>query len=235
MKTTLQSITRSSLATTLLGGVLTSLLAATGAAQAQTAGSWMVRGGVTRLMPDVDSGNMSAPSLPNTQIDIGNDSKFSGGVTYMLTNNWSLDFPLALPFKHDIVGAGAIAGVGKLGEVTALPITLFLQYRFNEASAALRPYLGAGVTYSKLYDETGSATLSAITGGSPSNPTTLSSDSRFGLTLQAGLTYSFNEHWFVDGALVKSFVKTKATLSTGQTIDVKLNPVAVMLGVGYKF
>lgn len=230
MKTTLHSIHSIALAS-----LLTSLLAATGAAQAQSAGSWMVRGGVTRLMPDIDSGDMSAPSLPGTKIDIGNDTRFSGGVTYMLTNNWSLDFPLALPFKHDIVGAGAIAGVGKLGEVTALPITLFLQYRFNEASTALRPYLGAGITYSKLYDETGSGRLSAITGGSPSNPTTLSSDSRFGLTLQAGVTYSFNEHWFVDGTLVKSFVKTKARLSTGQTIDVKLNPLAVMLGVGYKF
>lgn len=227
MKTTLHSIA--------LASFLTSLLATTGAAQAQSAGSWMVRGGATRLMPDIDSGNMSAPSLPGTQIDIGNDTRLSGGVTYMVTDNWSVDFPLALPFKHDIVGAGAIAGVGKLGEVTALPITLFLQYRFNEASTAFRPYLGAGVTYSKLYDEKGSATLSAITGGSPSNPTTLSSDSRFGLTLQAGISYSFNEHWFVDGALVKSFVKTKATLSTGQTIDVKLNPLAVMLGVGYKF
>ncbi len=227
MKTKLHSIA--------LASALTSLLAATGAAQAQSAGSWLVRAGATRLMPHVDSGNMSAPSLPNTKVDIGDDTKLSGGITYMVTDNWSVDFPLALPFKHDIVGAGAIAGVGKLGEVTALPITLFMQYRFNEASTAFRPYLGAGLTYSKLYDETGSATLSAITGGSPSNPTTLSSDSRFGVTLQAGVTYSLNEHWFVDGAVVKSFVKTKATLSTGQTIDVKLNPVAVMLGIGYKF
>lgn len=226
MKTTLHGIA--------LACVLTSTLAVTGA-QAQSAGSWMLRGGVTRLMPDVDSGNMSAPSLPNTQVDIGNDTRLSGGLTYMLTDNWSLDLPLALPFKHDIVGAGAISGVGTLGTVKALPITLLLQYRFNEASAPLRPYLGAGLTYSKLYDETSSATLSGITGGSPSNPTLLSTDSRFGLTFQAGLTYSLNERWFIDGAVVKSLVKTKATLSTGQTIDVKLNPIAVMLGVGYKF
>jgi outer membrane protein len=227
MKTKLHSIA--------LASLLASSLAAAGAAQAQTAGTWMLRGGVTHLMPDVDSGNMTAPSLPNTQIDVGNDTRLSGGVTYMLTNNWAIDLPLALPFKHDIVGAGAIAGAGTLGTVKALPITVFMQYRFAEANAALRPYLGAGVTYSKLYDETGSAALSGITGGSPSNPTLLSADSRFGLTLQAGLSYSFDEHWFLDGAVVKSFVKTKATLSTGQTIDAKLNPVAVMVGVGYKF
>ncbi|MFZ4289107.1 OmpW/AlkL family protein [Variovorax sp. HJSM1_2] len=218
-----------------LAGLVLSTLAATGTAHAQAAGSWMVRGGVTHLMPDVDSGYMTAPSLPGTQVDVGNDTKLSGGVTYMLTDNWAIDLPLALPFKHEIVGAGAIAGVGTLGTVKALPITLFMQYRFAEANTSLRPYLGAGLTYSKLYDETGSATLSGITGGSPSNPTLLSADSRFGLTLQAGLTYRFDEHWFVDGAVVKSFVKTKATLSTGQTIDVKLNPLVLMLGVGYKF
>ena len=44
-------------------------LAACGLASAQSAGSWMARVGVTHLAPDVDSGNLSAPSFPNTKVD----------------------------------------------------------------------------------------------------------------------------------------------------------------------
>ena len=58
---------------------------------------------------------MSAPSLPSTQVDVRSATSLSGGITYAVTDQLSLDLPVALPFKHDIVGAGAIAGVGKIG------------------------------------------------------------------------------------------------------------------------
>lgn len=44
-------------------------LAACGLASAQSAGSWLARVGVTHLAPDVNSGNLSAPSFPNTKVD----------------------------------------------------------------------------------------------------------------------------------------------------------------------
>ena len=69
------------------------------------------------------------------------------------------------------MGAGAIAGAGKLGEVKALPVTLLAQYRFGAPTAKFRPYLGAGPTYAKFYRERSTGTLSALTAGSP---TTLS-------------------------------------------------------------
>lgn len=92
----------------------------------------------------------------------------------MLTDNWSLDVPLALPFKHNLTGAGAIQGVGKIGETRSLPMSLFAQYRFAEANAQFRPFVGAGPTLAKFYKERSTA----ITGGTSSNPTTLSLDSR---------------------------------------------------------
>src|SRR3954464_293941 len=99
------------------------LVLAAGGAQAQSAGSWLGRVGVTNINPQVSSGNLSAPSLPGTKVDIQDATSLSGGITYMWTDNWAIDLPLALPFKHDIVGDGAIAGAGKLGDVKALPIT----------------------------------------------------------------------------------------------------------------
>jgi outer membrane protein W len=70
--------------------------------------------------------------------------------------------PLALPFTHTLTGAGAIAGVGTIGTTKALPATLFAQYRFGDAKAAFRPYLGAGLTYAYFYDENATNTLNAL-------------------------------------------------------------------------
>ncbi|WP_295953056.1 OmpW family outer membrane protein [Rhodoferax sp.] len=216
-------------------GMACVFLLAAGTAQAQTAGTWMLRGGVMNITPKVDSGNLTTSSLPGTQIDSDGDTRLAGGITYMLTNNWSLDVPLALPFKHNLTGAGAIQGVGKIGETKSLPMSLFGQYRFGEANAQFRPYLGAGLTYAKFYKERGTATLTAIAGGTSSDPTTLKLDSKLAMSIQAGATVALNDRWFVEGTVVKTFLKTRGTLSTGQTIDVTLNPLTLAVSVGYRF
>jgi outer membrane protein len=195
----------------------------------------MLRGGFTRITPDVDSGDLSAPSIPGTKVDVGSSTRLSGGVSYMLTPNVSLDFPLALPFTQDLTGDGAIAGAGKIGDIRSLPVTLLAQYRFFEPTARFRPYLGAGPTYAKLYKAHGTATLSGLTGGSPAQPTLLSADSRWGMTFQIGASVAIDDHWYVDGFLAKTILRTTATLSTGQSIGLKLNPAAVQLGLGYRF
>jgi outer membrane protein len=202
---------------------------------AQTAGSWTLRGGATQIRPQVDSGNLSAPSETGTQVDVRPATSLSGGITYALSDQLSLDLPLALPFKHDIVGDGAIAGVGKIGDVRVLPVTLLAQWRFLDAQSALRPYLGAGLTYARFFKERSTATLTALTGGSPSNPTTLKVDSGFGASFQLGASYAFDSRWSLDAHVVKTLLKTTTTLSTGQTIDLKLDPLSLGLGIGYRF
>jgi len=213
---------------------LAALLAPT-AAQAQSAGTLLVRVGATQIKPNVSSGDLTAPSFVGTQVDVRSDTQFAGGVSYMLTDSLSIDVPLATPFKHDIVGAGAIAGVGKIGEVRALPMTLLGQYRFLDAKSAFRPYLGAGVTYAKFYKARSTAALSALTGGTPSNPTTIEVKSKFAATLQLGATYAFSDRWFVEADLKHTFLKTRTTLSTGQTIDTKLDPDSYSIAIGYSF
>ena len=211
------------------------VLLATGAAQAQTTGTWMLRGGVMNVTPDVSSGDITAPGLPGSKIDSNGNTQPGGGITYMVTDHWALDLPLALPFKHTISGAGVIAGTGKVGEVKALPMTLLGQYRFGEADAKFRPYLGAGLTYAKFFKERGNGTMTALTGGTSSVPTTFSIQSKLALTLQVGGTVALNERWFVEGMVAKTLLKTRATFSTGQTVDVKLDPLVLSLGVGYRF
>lgn len=205
------------------------------ALHAQTAGSWLLRAGVTNITPDVTSGDLSAPSLPGTKSDVGDSTRLGGGVTYMYTDHFAVDLPLALPFKHELTGDGAIAGVGKIGEVKVLPMTLFAQYRFGEPTASFRPYVGAGPTYAKFFKERSTATLSALTGGTPTNPTTLSVESKLVPSIQVGATWAIDNRWFVDAMVAKTFLKTRTTLSTGQTLDIKLDPVTVSVAVGMRF
>jgi outer membrane protein len=220
--------------TKLLLGATTALLA-TGGALAQSAGSFVIYGGVTEIRPHVDSGDLSAPSLPGTKIDVKKASSFVGGITYYWTDNISIDVPIGLPFKHDIVGAGAIEGTGKLGSVKSLPMTVLAQYRFGDANSALRPFVGAGVTYGKLFKPKATAALSGITGGTPSNPTLLSMKNKLGSTIEAGAAYNVTRDWTVSASVIKTFLKTTGSLSTGQTIETTLDPVSIKFSVGYRF
>lgn len=221
-----------------------SMLAA-GLACAQSAGTWMARAGATRITPSNPSGNLSAPSFvtlnattgargAGSQTHTGADSQPGGGITYMLTDNLALDLPLALPFKHKLYGAGAIDGVGQIGEVQALPMTMFVQYRFMDASARLRPYVGLGGTYAYFFKEQGSGVLTAMT--NPGGPaTTLAVESKFILTPQIGASLALDSRWFVDVFYSKARLTTKTTLSTGQTVDAALDPASYGIAIGVKF
>ena len=44
-----------------------------------------------------------------------------------------------------------------------------------------------------------------------------------------------NEKWFVDTSVIKTKLKTKAHYSTGQTQDVRLDPVAINFSIGYAY
>lgn len=207
----------------------------TGTAFAQTAGTWMARVGVTTISPQVTSGFLSAPDyMGGTKADVSSATQLSGGITYMYTDHWSVDVPLALAFQLKIIGDGALKGAGDLAEVKALPLTVFMQYRFMDANAKFRPYLGLGATYAYFFDATGSGRLTATTNpGGP--PTSLSVDGKWALTPQVGATIAIGDKWFVDMHYSKSNLRTTTHFSTRQQLDIALDPVSYGIDVGYKF
>jgi len=225
--------------TTKMKFIAAATLLVAGSAFAQTAGTWMARVGAARIAPSVTSSCLTAPDFGDgplgcTKTDVGSDTQLAGGITYMLTDNVSVDLPLALPFKHKIIGAGSMAGTGDLGEVQALPMTLFLQYRFLEPSSRFRPYVGLGATYAYFFNEQGSAKLTATTnpGGTP---TKITVDSQFVLTPQIGASIALNDKWFVDLSYSKSKLNTTTHLSSGQSMNMDLDPDFYSVSVGYKF
>jgi outer membrane protein len=208
--------------------------AAASVAQAQSAGTILGRIGVTSIMPQVQSGDLTKPSPPGTRIDVSNATGVGGGVTYIVNDHWSIDLPLGLPYESKIKGDGAIAGSGEIGKAKVLPVTVFGQYRFMEASARVRPYVGLGLTYANFMREQGNGTLTGLLnpGGTP---VTLKIDDKWALTPQVGVTAFVTPTIFVEAMVAKNWLKTRSTLSTGQTIDVKLDPVTIGLYVGYKY
>jgi outer membrane protein len=214
--------------------VATAALCGAGAAQAQVAGQVMVKLGWNKIMPKVRSTELSAPSLPGSTIDIKSASALFFTATYMITDDISVEALGGLPYKHDIIGTGSVQGVGKIGSIHQISPTVLLQYRFMPADAPLRPYVGAGPTFAKFYGSKGSAALTAVTNpGGP--PTTIGGDTEWGATTEVGLNYKIDKHWFVDAAVLKTFINTKAQLSTGQTTKARLNPVAINASIGYAF
>lgn len=204
------------------------------AAQAQSAGQWLFKLGVNNIAPKVSSGDLSAPSLPGTKIDVKDATSVIFTGAYMVTDNMSVEFLAGLPYKHDVVGAGTIQSAGKLGTIKQVSPTLLGQYRFLSPSAMFRPYLGAGITYAHFYGTEGSGTLTSLTnpGGSPTH---MSVDSAWGGSVQAGATYHLMDRWYLDASVIKTFIKTTSHLSTGQSIDTKLDPLSVNVSIAYQF
>ncbi|HUG24887.1 OmpW/AlkL family protein [Piscinibacter sp.] len=209
-------------------------LAFGGTATAQSAGTWLIKAGVNRIAPQVESGDLSPPSLPGTKIDVESASSAILTATYLVTDAVSLEFYTGLPYEHDVVGDGAIAGVGKLGSVKQVSPTLFAQYRFMPPSSGFRPYVGLGLTYAHFYDEEGSGTLTALTNpGGP--PTKMSASSAWGLSPQIGVSVKLGERWYLDASVIKTYIENTNTLSTGQSIDTKLDPLSTNVSIAYRF
>jgi outer membrane protein len=204
------------------------------AASAQSAGTFTAKVGINKITPHVTSGDMTAPALPNTKADVESDTKPILTLAYMVTDNISAELHLGVPYKHDLVGDGAIKGTGKLGTSEVLPPTFLMQYRFFQADTMIRPYVGAGLTYAYFQKERGSGAMTALLdpGGPPS---TYRLKNKLAGSIQLGATLAFNERWFADVGIIKTYLKTTAKFSTGQTQAIKLDPTAVSVGIGYKF
>jgi outer membrane protein len=203
-------------------------------ASAQAAGEWVVKVGINKVEPKVKSDVVSAPALPGSKADIGSDTQPIFTVGRMLTDNISAELDLGLPYKHKIYGAGSIEGTGQLATAQVLPPTAFIQYHLFKPDAMIRPYVGVGATYAYFRKETGSGQLTSLLDpGGP--PTTFSMKNKWAASFRLGTSVRINDKWFADFNVVKTRLKTTANYSTGQTMDARLDPLAIAALVGYHF
>ena len=144
-------------------------------------------------------------------------------ISYFITPNIAAELILTYPQKHD-VSIDAL-NIGKIGTVKHLPPTLTVQYHFMPA-AQFSPYVGAGVnwtTFSK--NEMSVAGLGNIS---------LEHDS-FGFALQAGVDYKIDKNWSLNLDIKKVQIRSDVYLNGGKVSAIKIDPLLVGFGVGYRF
>ncbi|RDK10038.1 OmpW/AlkL family protein [Cupriavidus lacunae] len=165
--------------------------------------------------------------IPGASLDVKNNATFMAEFGYRITPSVSLGFTVGIPPTTTMSGTGTVAGVGKLGEVKYGPAVLTLQYQFQAlAPYNLYPYLGAGVTYVKIFDTSDGAVSD------------FQARNAWGGVGQAGLEYRLTKHVgiFVD---VKKFIlRTRATGYLGQVpvhASARLDPVMLAAGIAFRF
>ena len=204
-------------------GALTATLAASAAlAQANT-----VKAGVIYYQT-----HSSTTGIQGIGIPPGADAKTGNASTLVLTYERALDahfgleLVLGIPPKITAAATGSVAFLGD-NVLTAKNVapTVLLNYHFGTAGDVFRPYLGAGINYTRFVNIR--STLA---------PKVEMSDST-GLAVQAGFDYAITPQWGFFGSIARVDVKSKlvAVASTVLTTEIDFRPVTYSVGLSYRF
>ncbi len=188
-----------------------------GAAFAQQAeGPWMVRVRAVNL----DSANKDSTGLG---LSINNKWMPELDVSYFFTPNIAAELVLTYPQKHDL----RANGLGQIGGLKHLPPTLLAQYHFTNFGA-FKPYVGAGVNYTRFSSVSFDPAVQAAL-----NPSIKKNS--FGGALQIGFDYALDKNWSLNFDVKKVFIETDVSSAGTKVGTFKVNPVLVGVGLGYRF
>ena len=188
-----------------------------GAAFAQQAeGPWLVRARAVNL----DSANKDSTGLG---LSVNDKVIPEVDVSYFFTPNIAAELVLTVPQKHDL--SSSVLG-GKIGTLKHLPPSLLVQYHFN--AAGFKPYVGAGVNYTRFssvrFDPAVAAAL---------NPSI--DKNSFGGALQVGVDIPLSKNLYLNLDVKKVYIKTDVFSSGTKVGTFKVDPVLVGVGLGWRF
>ncbi|HBB77870.1 outer membrane protein OmpW [Stutzerimonas xanthomarina] len=209
-------------------------------AQAHQAGDVIVRAGAITVDPREDSGDIYVgalnSSVAGTKATLDSNTQLGLNFAYMLTDKVGIELLAATPFSHDVGVAGMPGGFsdlnGKLGEIKHLPPTLSVVYYPLDSKAAFQPYVGAGVNYTWFFDDklSSSAESKGFNG--------LDMKDSWGLAFQVGADYMLTDSLMINAQVRYIDIDTTGTTSYGGAkvkVDVDVDPMVYMVGLGYKF
>jgi outer membrane protein len=184
---------------------------ATGAAFAQAAkeGPWMVRVRAVNL-------DMANKDGTNLGLSVNNKVIPEVDISYFFSKNVAAELVLTVPQKQDVRLNGA-----NIGTFKHLPPTLLVQYHWDMGS--YKPYVGAGVNYTKISSVN-------ILGGAAK----LESSST-GLALQAGVDIPMGNGMYFNFDVKKVQIRTDVFVGPANAGNLKLDPVLVGVGLGWRF
>jgi outer membrane protein len=200
-----------------------------------------VRAGMYYLTYDTSADDLRGPYVP-AGVNIKLKDVVTPYLAYVrtLTNHFSVELAFGVPPLTKTVGKGpaTLGSVPFNGEtiVTArwLAPSLLLNYTFFDESARFRPYIGAGINYTKFYSRQSTAAGNAVGGG----PTSISLTTSVGPAGTIGLSCRVARHFYVYGSFSASAVDSDLTANTAGVIrktHVSFGPRAFVLSAGYSF
>lgn len=179
------------------------------------AGDILARVRAIGILPD---SHASGSVLPSLGVTVNNAIVPELDFTYMILDNVGVELILGMS-RHQLT-----SNLGHLGGVNVLPPTLLLQYHFNHAGK-VRPYVGAGINYTRFWN----SSLNA--GGTPIS---LKNHS-VGPALQAGVDIQMTKNMFFNIDIKKIWMKTDTSLAGTDLGTLHIDPLIVGVGVGVKF
>ena len=177
---------------------------------------WMVRARAVYIDPADKSGKVAGAGAED-RITVSNKTIPEVDISYFITPNIAAELILTYPQKHSVYLDG-----GKIGTFKHLPPTLSLQYHFLPG-ADIQPYVGAGVNYTRI------SGVNLLKGAGA-----LENDS-FGLSLQAGVDFKLDKNWSINLDVKKVQIRSDVMISGAKASNVKVDPLLIGVGVGYKF
>ena len=178
---------------------------------------WQIRARAVHVNPADKSDGGGPLGLPADAITVSSKTIPEIDISYFFSPNLAAELILTYPQKHNVYVLGT-----KVGTFKALPPTLTLQYHFTPGSQ-FSPYVGAGINYTnissvKLMD--GIADLE---------------HSSFGLALQAGVDFKIDKNWSINVDIKKVQIRSDVMAGGVKVSAVKVDPLLVGVGVGYRF
>jgi outer membrane protein len=222
--------------TSLFTASLLALAIAAPLAQAHQAGDIIVRAGAITVDPHESSSDIWVGALSQdvagTKATLDSDTQLGLNFAYMLTSNIGIELLAATPFSHNVGIKGLGALDGKLGELKHLPPTLSVVYYPLDGSSAFQPYIGAGINYTWFFDTklSSSAENKGFSG--------LDMKDSWGLAAQVGMDYMLTDNIMINAQLRYIDIDTTGTTNFGGKkvkVDVDVDPLVYMVGLGYKF
>jgi outer membrane protein len=177
---------------------------------------------------------------PGANLKADNDQTLYAGYVRTLSTHFAAELAFGVPPLNKTEGRG-LATLGSApynGQVIAaarwFSPTLLLEYSFFDELARLRPFIGAGVNYTRFYDRDSTAAGNAVSGG----PTRLELPVSVGPAATVGLSYRIAPHWGLYASYSVSRVDTRLTADTAglvRTSHIAFGPQALVLSAGYSF
>jgi outer membrane protein len=137
-----------------------------------------------------------------------------------------IELVVGVPPKITAKATGSVAFLGEVLSARNVAPTLLVNYHFGAKGDALRPYVGAGINYTRFADIRTTLPATKVEMGDST-----------GLALQAGVDYAIDARWGLFASVAKVDVKSKLVAS-GPTVlktTIDFRPTTYAVGVSWRY